>query len=222
MLDAIKHITDDTFSFMKTAHRCIVCVTQSNWVKYVIFVFSRFPGSAEAHVTSGGTVKRLLIAYFMGNISAKKYQNPFMCVKVIASQRWDVFLRHGVDMMLTSIECFVSLSECQTGRVRSVVRIPLEPLCDPVDCTRSVWERERSRWRSRSLPVVGRALAIRRTTKVCGERRASVDECFMNAAPSASSVSANCLLHLSLQLLLLPKPFLARPASLNVGYTVKF
>jgi len=25
------------------------------------------------------------------NISAKKYQNPFMCVKVKASQRWDVF-----------------------------------------------------------------------------------------------------------------------------------
>jgi len=37
-----------------------------------------------------------LIAYFIGNISAKKYQNPFMRVKVIASQRWDVFLRHGV------------------------------------------------------------------------------------------------------------------------------
>jgi len=36
-------------------------------------------------------VKRLLIAYFIGNISAKKYQNPFMCVKVIANQRWDVF-----------------------------------------------------------------------------------------------------------------------------------
>ena len=32
-----------------------------------------------------------LVAYFIGNISAKKYQNPFMCVKVIASQRWDVF-----------------------------------------------------------------------------------------------------------------------------------
>ena len=29
-------------------------------------------------------VKRLLIAYFIDNISAKKYQNPFMCVKVIA------------------------------------------------------------------------------------------------------------------------------------------
>jgi len=34
MLDAIKHITDDNFfSFRKTAHRCVVCVTQSNWVK---------------------------------------------------------------------------------------------------------------------------------------------------------------------------------------------
>ena len=54
------------------------------------------PCSAEAQVISGGIVRRLLIAYFTGNISAKKYQNSFMCVKVIASQRWDVFLRHGV------------------------------------------------------------------------------------------------------------------------------
>ena len=32
MLDAIKHITDDIFSFMKRAHwcTCIVCATQSN------------------------------------------------------------------------------------------------------------------------------------------------------------------------------------------------
>jgi len=37
-------------------------------------------------------VKRLLIASFIGNISTKKYQNQFMCVKVIASERWDVFL----------------------------------------------------------------------------------------------------------------------------------
>jgi len=35
----------------------------------------------------------LLIAYFISNISAKKYQNPLPRVKVnvIASQRWDVF-----------------------------------------------------------------------------------------------------------------------------------
>jgi len=41
-------------------------------------------------------MKYILIAYFIGNISAKKYQNPSMRVKVIASQRWDIFLRHGV------------------------------------------------------------------------------------------------------------------------------
>jgi len=56
--------------------------------------FSRFPilpGSAEAQVIWGGVVNCVLIAYFIRNISAKKYQNPFMCVKVIESQRWDVF-----------------------------------------------------------------------------------------------------------------------------------
>ena len=38
--------------------------------------FSCFPvllGSAEAHVIWGGTVKRILVAYFIGSISAKKY-----------------------------------------------------------------------------------------------------------------------------------------------------
>jgi len=78
-------------SFRKTAHRCIVRVTQSNWVKNVIFVFPVLPGSAEAQVIWGGIVKCLLIAYFIGNISAKKYENPFMYVKVIANERWDVF-----------------------------------------------------------------------------------------------------------------------------------
>jgi len=34
--------------------------------------FPILPGSAEAQVISGGLVKRLLIAYFIGNISAKK------------------------------------------------------------------------------------------------------------------------------------------------------
>jgi len=49
------------------------------------------PSSAEAQFICGGIVKRFLIAYFIGNISAKNYQNLFMCVKVIANQRWDVF-----------------------------------------------------------------------------------------------------------------------------------
>jgi len=34
--------------------------------------FLVLPGSVEAQVMWGGTVKRLLIAYFIGNISAKK------------------------------------------------------------------------------------------------------------------------------------------------------
>jgi len=53
--------------------------------------FPVLTGSAEAQVIWGGIVKHLLIVYFIGNISAKKYPNPFMCIKVIASQRWDVF-----------------------------------------------------------------------------------------------------------------------------------
>jgi len=60
-------------------------------VKNAIFMFPILPGSAEAQVIWGGTVKRILIDYFIGKICAKKYQNPFTFVKVIASQRWDVF-----------------------------------------------------------------------------------------------------------------------------------
>ena len=53
--------------------------------------FLVLPGSAEAQVIWGGIVKSLLIAYFISNISARHYQNPFTYVKVITSQRWDVF-----------------------------------------------------------------------------------------------------------------------------------
>jgi len=64
----------------------------SIWVKKMWFsCFSVLSGSAEAQVISGGKEKRLLIAYFISNISAKKYQNAFTYVKVIANQRWDVF-----------------------------------------------------------------------------------------------------------------------------------
>jgi len=54
----------------------------SSWVKNAIFVFLRLPGSAEAHVIWGGTVKHLLIAYFISNISAKKVSK---CVHVCQS-----------------------------------------------------------------------------------------------------------------------------------------
>jgi len=41
-------------------------------------------------------VKYVSIAYFLGNRCAKNYRNQTVYVKIIASQRWDVFLRHGV------------------------------------------------------------------------------------------------------------------------------
>jgi len=42
--------------------------------------FPVFPGSAEAQVIWGGIVKRLLIGYFIGNISAKKIsKSVHMC-----------------------------------------------------------------------------------------------------------------------------------------------
>ena len=92
------------FSFRKIVHRCIVCV-KHNPIEWNMWFscFRVWPDSAEAQVIWGGVVKRRLIADFIGNISAKKYQNPFMCVKVIASQRWHVFLRHGV---LSFSSCF--------------------------------------------------------------------------------------------------------------------
>jgi len=42
---------------------------------------------------------------------AKKYQNPLTYVKVIASQRWDVFLRHSVDLVSVklSVEAVVMM-----------------------------------------------------------------------------------------------------------------
>jgi len=91
MLDAIKHITDDNFFFQEDSAQ-VHCVCNTIQLSEIITQQSNvLPGSAEAQVIWGGVIKRLLIAYFIGNISAKKYQNPFMCIKVIASQRWDVF-----------------------------------------------------------------------------------------------------------------------------------
>ena len=61
------------------------------------------PRSAEAQVIWGGSAKRLLIAYFISNISAKKNIKMRSRVSVIANQRWDVFLRHSV--VTQHLEC---------------------------------------------------------------------------------------------------------------------
>jgi len=70
--------------------------TAFEWKKMRFSCFPVFRGNAEARVIWDGKVKRLLIAYFIGNISAKNYQNAFTYVRVIANRRCDVFLRHTV------------------------------------------------------------------------------------------------------------------------------
>jgi len=40
-------------------------------------------------------VPTILIAYFLGNTSAKNHYDRPVYVKIITSQRLDVFLRHG-------------------------------------------------------------------------------------------------------------------------------
>ena len=81
--------------------------------------FPVLPGSAEAQVIWGGTVKRLLTAYFICNISAQKYQNVFMYVKVIANQRWDVFLRHSVVLAINAATKIQPFQACITSNIRS-------------------------------------------------------------------------------------------------------
>ena len=55
---------------------------------------SGFPisqGNAEALERWGGKTKYRQISYFPSNTSAKNYHNRLVCVKIIASQRWDFF-----------------------------------------------------------------------------------------------------------------------------------
>ena len=99
-----------------------LCVTQSNWVKMWFSCFPVLPGSAEAQVTWGGTVKRLLvaIAYFIVNISAKKvsksihvchsYGKPkagtFFETRCIVLLHWG-FLSWGACTHRGQMRCFV-------------------------------------------------------------------------------------------------------------------
>jgi len=50
-----------------------------------------FSGSAEALVRWGGKLLHLLIAYFLGNMCAKHYENPIMFSRVTAKNVRDVF-----------------------------------------------------------------------------------------------------------------------------------
>ena len=79
--------------FKQQLVECWQCTTAFEW-EMQFSCLNVLPGSGEAQVTYciwGGIVKRLMISYFITNVSAKKYQNPFTYVKFIASQMWDIF-----------------------------------------------------------------------------------------------------------------------------------
>ena len=72
MLDAIKHITYDNFFFQEDSAQ-VHCVCNTIQLSEICdFRVSPFCQVTEVQVIWGGIVKRVLIAYFIGNISAKK------------------------------------------------------------------------------------------------------------------------------------------------------
>ena len=73
-----------------------------------------FSGNAEALVRCGGKLWHLLIAYFLGSMCAKHYENPTMFSRVTAKNARDVFLRHTVYIRNSSgpntVPCGIPLS----------------------------------------------------------------------------------------------------------------
>jgi len=67
--------------------------------------FHVLPGSAEAQVIWGGIAKRLLIAYFIDNISAKKISKSINVHQSYSKLKVGRFLRHGVYYGETIAEC---------------------------------------------------------------------------------------------------------------------
>ena len=90
--------TEEVKLRLVTVWQCINTASEKN----AIFVFPVLPDNAEAQVTWGGVAKRLLIAYFIGHISAKKYQNPFHVCQSYSKPMVGRFLRHGVVSHKTS------------------------------------------------------------------------------------------------------------------------
>jgi len=78
--------------------RCSCTVLHAQCTNALSSGFPILQGNAEALERWVGKTKHRLISYFLSNISAKNYWKWIVYVKFIASQRWDVFLRHSVDI----------------------------------------------------------------------------------------------------------------------------
>ena len=62
-------------------------------------------GSLQPLDRWGGKTKHRLISYFLSNTSAKNYRNRIVWVKIIARQRWDIFVRHVHTMIRIDAAC---------------------------------------------------------------------------------------------------------------------
>jgi len=92
MLDAIKHITYDNF-FLSGRQRTGALYVLHNPIEWKMWFscFPVLPGSAEIQVIWGGIIKRLLIAYFIGNISAKKISKSISCASKLQQAKGETF-----------------------------------------------------------------------------------------------------------------------------------
>ena len=75
--------------------------------------FPVLPGSAEAHVIWGCTVKRLLIAYFIGNISAKNIRMRSRMSK-LQQIKGGTFLEIQSRIQVQDCKCISYATECTT------------------------------------------------------------------------------------------------------------
>jgi len=73
--------------------------------------FPLLQSNAEALERWGGKTKLRLISYFLSNTSAKNYCNWILYVKIIASQRWDIFSRHSVYLICNVMLPFIHVHE---------------------------------------------------------------------------------------------------------------
>jgi len=74
-------------SIWLNSHNALIQHLRDNY----IFALPVLLVSAEAQVIWHGIKSDFWLFTCISNISAKKYENPFTCVKVIANQMWDVF-----------------------------------------------------------------------------------------------------------------------------------
>ena len=88
-----------TIFFLSGKYRTgALCVCNTIQLSEIWFsCFRVLSGSAEAQVIWGGVVKRLLIAYFIANITAKKVSKSIHVRQSYSKPKVGRFLRHGVD-----------------------------------------------------------------------------------------------------------------------------